>query len=181
MRGILFAILCLACSSSHTNDEELFGGGVAGQSVGGQAGEWPTGGAAGSNTGGVAGVGTGGVAGASSTGGAAGAKPFCQPGEKQSCECWEGAGHQTCNSQGSGYDVCRNEAINSCCGSPTGWPGCVNTGCGVCSDLLTAYPKYLQNHPNCFASGGCIKGQWGIPDAYGPCNSACPEPGETDK
>jgi hypothetical protein len=60
----LLGLLCLACSSTSTNGEDLFGGssGVAGQSAGGvaatggEAGAWPMGGAAGAASGGAVGV-----------------------------------------------------------------------------------------------------------------------------
>lgn len=103
----------------------------------------------------------------------------CTSGEQIDCACYGEPGHKTCT--GSSFGVCRNKTINACCGAPDGWPGCGYTGCGVCTETLTQFPKYTLNHPNCFIASGCVLGSYGIPDAYGACSASCPKPTAVDK
>jgi len=171
MKRLIVLLVCCGCASEATNDGGLFAG------AGGVAGAEATGGVAGTVE---QDAGIGGQAGAE-TGGGAGQAPFCEPGSSVQCACWEGAGHQSCNEQGTGYGVCRNEALNTCCGAPDGWLGCGDTGCGVCKEALAGFPNYTKNHPDCFLASGCVLGSYGTPGAYGACSSACPSPTDADR
>lgn len=104
----------------------------------------------------------------------------CVAGDQRSCACYGEEGHQTCLESGAGYGLCRNQ-VNACCGAPNGWLGCGNTGCGVCVEAFAGFPKYLANHPDCFAASGCVLGAYGVPGAYGACSAACPTPSDADK
>jgi len=61
-----------------------------------------------------------------------------------------------------------------CNGSAGGWNGCRGNGCAVCSELLTEYPLYIQNHPTCAKNDTCA-------GEFYQCNSACPAPTEADR
>ena len=61
-----------------------------------------------------------------------------------------------------------------CMGSPGGWNGCRGNGCAVCTEQLTEFPLYLQNHPTCAKNDTCA-GQ------FFQCNSACPAPTDADR
>lgn len=65
----------------------------------------------------------------------------------------------------------------SCDGLSNGWPGCNFTGCGVCSELVVNYPHYFLNHPGCWSNSdrACQEGH------YLPCSNACPPPTAADK
>jgi hypothetical protein len=53
------------------------------------------------------------------------------------------------------------------------WKACRGSGCQVCSEMLTDYPLYFRNHPNCIASGICEK-------RYFECSPNCPAPSPAD-
>jgi hypothetical protein len=60
------------------------------------------------------------------------------------------------------------------CNGTTGeWQGCRGNGCAVCSELVSNYPCYFQNHPHCQANDTCA-GQ------YFTCNAHCPAPTAAD-
>ncbi|MEP7052366.1 MAG: hypothetical protein ABJB12_18510 [Pseudomonadota bacterium] len=57
------------------------------------------------------------------------------------------------------------------CNGTTGqWRGCRGTGCYVCEELVTNYPKYFEHHPNCVKNGSCAG------TGYATCNANCPAP-----
>lgn len=56
----------------------------------------------------------------------------------------------------------------------SGWQGCRGNGCLVCKELITAYPKYLKNHPNCAMNEKCE-------GSYFNCSTGCPAPTNADK
>jgi len=165
---LVFSTL-IACSSSHTND--LFGPSEAGAGTGGQAGSTPLSGAAGvvaidsGGAAGTVGVDSGGVAGA---GGSAGEKP-CATGEQRDCSCDSATGTQVCTE--GVFGVCENSGM--CCGAPGGWIGCETNGCAVCAELVSGYPHYFDNHPDCYVLTGCNAN-------YGKCSSSCPAPSSED-
>ncbi len=161
---LVFSTL-IACSSSHTN--ELFGpgeGGAAGAA--GVAGiDAGAAGAVAGGAAGVAGIDSGGAAGA---GGSAGEKP-CVTGEQRDCSCDSATGTQVCTE--GVFGVCENSGM--CCGAPGGWIGCETNGCAVCAELVSGYPHYFNNHPDCYVLTGCNAN-------YGKCSSSCPAPSSED-
>ena len=64
--------------------------------------------------------------------------------------------------------------VAMCNGTPGQWDGCRGTGCFVCSEKVTDYPLYFQNHPSCVKNDTCA-GQ------FFTCNAACPAPTDADK
>jgi hypothetical protein len=64
--------------------------------------------------------------------------------------------------------------VAACDGTPGQWSGCRGTGCSVCSEKLSAYPLYFQNHPSCLKNDTC-GGQ------FFTCNAACPAPTAADQ
>jgi len=162
-------VLCVGCGLDGEGSE-LFGGastgGVAGVGVGGAAGT----GVAGAATGGVAGAATGGVAGVA-TGGAAGSAIDANAGEActgtEACECVGTPGYRTCDG------VCRQTTDDLCCGQPGQWEACCATGCGVDVSMVSEYPNYFKNHPNCVGVSNC--------SFHGACSSSCPKPTDSDK
>ena len=54
------------------------------------------------------------------------------------------------------------------------WNGCRGTGCGVCSELVTEYPRYFENHPLCARNTTCDNG-------YSNCSVNCPKPTAVDQ
>jgi hypothetical protein len=60
-----------------------------------------------------------------------------------------------------------------CNGTPGQWSGCRGNGCAVCSELVSSYACYFQNHPACQANSTC----GGL---YFTCNSHCPAPTAAD-
>jgi hypothetical protein len=58
--------------------------------------------------------------------------------------------------------------------SSNSWLGCRGSGCAVCKELISAYPKYLQNHPSCILNETCG-------GSFGYCSSRCPAPSIADK
>ena len=61
-----------------------------------------------------------------------------------------------------------------CNGTAGQWDGCRGTGCYVCAELVTNYPKYFEHHPYCVKNGTC--GGTG----YATCNANCPAPAAED-
>ena len=66
-------------------------------------------------------------------------------------------------------------AKDRCDSSPGNWSGCKSNGCAVCSEKVSAYPKYFANHPLCSKNTLC--GGTG----YSICNANCPAPTTTDR
>ncbi len=62
----------------------------------------------------------------------------------------------------------------TCDGTPGQWDGCRGTGCFVCSEKLTDFPRYFTNHPGCVKNDTCA-GQ------FFTCNAACPAPADADR
>jgi len=65
-------------------------------------------------------------------------------------------------------------AMGQCNGSPGGWVGCRGNGCAVCTEMVTNYPLYFQNHPLCSPNSTCA-------GLHYTCNAACPAPGYADQ
>ncbi len=61
-----------------------------------------------------------------------------------------------------------------CHGAPSGWSGCRGNGCAVCSEKLTDFPLYFQNHPTCAKNDTCA-------GVFAACNDACPLPSDADR
>ena len=61
-----------------------------------------------------------------------------------------------------------------CDGTPGQWNGCRGTGCFVCAEKLTEFPRYFQNHPACVKNDTCA-GQ------FFTCNASCPAPTDADR
>lgn len=60
------------------------------------------------------------------------------------------------------------------CEPTTGqWKGCRTSGCSVCAEMLSGFPNYLRNHPNCLPILDC-EGR------YFECSANCPAPTELD-
>lgn len=80
---------------------------------------------------------------------------------------------------GSAYDCSAAcpapTAKDRCSGSLGDWSGCRGDGCSVCTELVSAYPKYFANHPLCFKNTACGG------SGYGACNANCPAPTAADK
>jgi hypothetical protein len=55
-----------------------------------------------------------------------------------------------------------------------GWPGCSASGCTICSNLVTLFPLYFENHERCEPTDDCH-------GRYATCSSDCPEPAQTDQ
>ena len=73
------------------------------------------------------------------------------------------------------YNFAMSPVAGATCGGSSGqWSGCRGNGCSVCSELLTAYPNYYRNHPNCSRNDACA-------GFYGACNNACSAPDDTDR
>jgi hypothetical protein len=53
------------------------------------------------------------------------------------------------------------------------WKACRGSGCQVCPEMLSDYPLYFRNHPNCVAGGIC-EGR------YFECSPNCPAPTAAD-
>ncbi len=83
-----------------------------------------------------------------------------------------GAGGE--DSGASSFDATA-EAV-SCVGSPSGWIGCNDNGCGVCVSAVAEYLHYFTNHPGCWPNSGtsCTTG-----GAFA-CSADCPAPGPED-
>jgi len=93
--------------------------------------------------------------------------PECTVGAVRTCS----GGAQYCRITGR-WSACRTYD-GTCMGSSGGWVGCRGTGCNVCTDMLTAYPCYLDNHPDCAPNDTCA-------GSYFTCNSRCPAPTAAD-
>jgi hypothetical protein len=65
-------------------------------------------------------------------------------------------------------------ASGTCDGTPGQWNGCRGNGCAVCTELVSNYPCYFNNHPGCSPNYTC-SGQ------YFTCNDRCPAPTEMDR
>lgn len=61
----------------------------------------------------------------------------------------------------------------ACDGTAGQWAGCRGNGCAVCSEELTNYPCYFQNHPSCVRNNTCA-------GSFFTCNAACPQPSTAD-
>lgn len=172
IRALFLGVVVLnACGLEPEPSPSLFGG--DGGAVGGAAGVAGTVSVGGSETGGVAGAqdgggGSAGQAGNPGTGGEAASDTgaACVPGEQHSCFCDSAPGEQSCQASGT-FGVCKNNG--TCCGDPGGWLGCQTNGCAVCAELVVAYKKYFDRHPDCYALTGCNPG-------YGKCSASCPPP-----
>lgn len=168
IRALFLGVVALnACGLEPEPSPSLFGDHDGGIESGGAAGAAGTGGVAGEQDGGggsagQAGNGTGGEVG--DTGAA------CVPGEQRSCLCDSAPGEQSCQASGT-FGVCKNNG--TCCGDPGGWLGCQTNGCAVCAELVVAYKKYFDRHPDCYALTGCNPG-------YGKCSASCPSPTTDD-
>src|SRR5207245_4965194 len=91
---------------------------------------------------------------------------LCAPGTTRACG---GSGQsQLCGSAGTWCD-CQGYSPSTCSGSTGGWVGCRGNGCAVCSELISSYPCYTRNHPDCASNSGC----GGL---HFTCNAACPAP-----
>lgn len=64
-------------------------------------------------------------------------------------------------------------AAQQCNGTPGQWQGCRGTGCSVCWELVSSYPYYFINHPDCIPNTDCQS-------QYFTCNEACPAPTSAD-
>ena len=65
-------------------------------------------------------------------------------------------------------------AKDRCDGSSGNWSGCRGNGCAVCTEKVSAYPKYFTNHPLCSKNTACGG------SGYGTCNANCPAPTAAD-
>jgi len=57
---------------------------------------------------------------------------------------------------------------------PAQFDGCGGSGCSVCQELVTAYPRYFENHPSCTPDAAC----GGVRSR---CSFNCPAPTDRDK
>jgi hypothetical protein len=79
-----------------------------------------------------------------------------------------------CSSVGSMNDKASSREWHHLCEGVSGmWAGCRGDGCSVCSELVTNYPCYFQNHPSCISNGAC----GGL---YSTCSDTCPAPTQAD-
>jgi len=91
------------------------------------------------------------------------------------------ANHQRCaraDDCAGHYWMCSSDCpepatADECNGTSGEWDGCRGTGCSVCIELVSAYPKYFDRHPMCIRNPGC-GGQ------HYTCNAACPAPSNAD-
>jgi hypothetical protein len=78
----------------------------------------------------------------------------------------------------AGRPIKRCWQMHSCSEPPrqgAEWNGCYGSGCSACANLLTQYPNYFRNHPNCSRNTACT-GKTPI-----ACSWNCPKPVEGDK
>jgi hypothetical protein len=79
----------------------------------------------------------------------------------------------------AGRPIKRCGQMYSCTAAPAGdeyaWNGCLGSGCSACANLLTAYPNYFRNHPNCSKNTAC-SGKTPV-----GCSWNCPKPVAGDK
>jgi len=80
------------------------------------------------------------------------------------------------NADCSGGQTCLGGTCQtpSCDGTSGEWDGCRGSGCSVCAEKLTEFPRYIQHHPSCTRNDGCA-GQ------FFTCNAACPAPSDVDR
>jgi len=78
---------------------------------------------------------------------------------------------------GGGHNIKRCYSMN-CDGAPDGttgaWDGCRGSGCAVCDELISSYPKYFEHHRNCSRNTTCDG------DFY-RCSAECPAPTDADR
>jgi hypothetical protein len=79
----------------------------------------------------------------------------------------------------AGRPIKRCWQMHSCNALPAtdevAWKGCLGSGCSACATLLTAYPNYFRNHPNCSRNTAC-SGKTPI-----GCSENCPKPVAGDR
>jgi hypothetical protein len=95
--------------------------------------------------------------------------PYCLP--NSTCN---NTGFATCSENCPAPTDADRAQGDICAGAANGWTGCRGSGCWVCQELLTAYPRYIANHPSCTLSTTC-GGQ------FFTCGSVCPVPTENDR
>jgi hypothetical protein len=91
------------------------------------------------------------------------------------------AHHRRCSPVGDcrgKYAMCSSDcpqpsSADVCNGTSGQWDGCRGSGCTVCVEKVSAYPKYFERHPSCKPNPGCG-------NTYFTCNAACPEPSSAD-
>jgi hypothetical protein len=79
-------------------------------------------------------------------------------------------GGESCSSCARDCGTCPSP---SCQGTSGQWSGCRGNGCSVCIESISAYTKYMVNHPGCVSNANCGA-------EYYTCNSSCPAPTSAD-
>ncbi len=95
--------------------------------------------------------------------------PECTAGMYRTCP---GPGGQYCLPSGM-WSACLT-ADPTCTGAGGSYTGCRGTGCSVCTDLLTTYDCYFENHPSCVPNPTCA-------GLYYTCSPGCPAPTAADR
>lgn len=136
-------------------DDALSGAG--GAAAGGKASANPS--AAGEH--GDGGAGEGNTGGEPAAGGAGGAPLACDPTPDDAIQA-------ECRLRLPSQQVCDAQ-------DKSGWAGCYNGGCSICTEVLADYPYYLARHPCCGVNTTC--------GVHSPllCSPVCPPPTELDK